>query len=279
MNDRSDTEQPAAVLREHRHPLIAELESGTIDEGQFWRRTEAVGTPLVERETDDDHALVTFVWQLSPQAGHAMTMSRLGEIADNLMNHVPDTRVAHLTYRFRDDVRLSYGFIEDVPILHERDATTVELAKFYETLAASAPRADPFNPETFEMPGVDSAPDSTLSLFALPNAPDESIAEKRPGIARGWIEAHQFKSRVLGNERTVWVQTPAQYDETDTSFGVVLLFDGGAYLSLVPTHRILDNLTTDGLIPPVIGVFHRQCDTHVPEHRAGVRRALRDVSA
>lgn len=56
--------QPAAAaVREHRHPLVAQLTSGAIDEGDFWKRIEAVGAPLVEHEANDD--LVTFVWQLS----------------------------------------------------------------------------------------------------------------------------------------------------------------------------------------------------------------------
>ncbi|MEE9253495.1 MAG: enterochelin esterase, partial [Pseudomonadales bacterium] len=256
MKTQNDMNQPAAAaVRQHRHPLVAQLSGRAIDEGDFWKRIEAAGAPLVEREGNDDHSLVTFVWQLSPQAEHAVTLSRLGEIADNVMNQVRGTRVAHLTYRFRNDVRLSYGLVEDVPIVCERDASKEELARFHEVLASTAPSADPFNPDTFAMPGVGSAADRVLSLFALADAPDESLIEKRAGIARGWIETHQFASRVLGNERTVWVQTPAQYNDSDASYGVVLLFDGGGYLSLVPTHRMLDNLSADGLISPVIGVF------------------------
>ena len=61
------------------------------------------------------------------------------------MNQVPGTRVAHLTYRFRNDVRLSYGFVEDVPIVRARDASKEELARFYEVRASTRPSADPFS--------------------------------------------------------------------------------------------------------------------------------------
>jgi enterochelin esterase family protein len=36
---------------------------------------------------------------------------------------------------------------------------------------------------------------------------------------------------------------------------MLLLFDGGAALSLMPTHRILDNLFADGQIQPMVAVF------------------------
>jgi enterochelin esterase-like enzyme len=248
--------KPAAVLRDHRHPLIAALETGAIDEQEFWRRVEAAGTPLVEDGAADGHALVTFVWRLSPEAEHATALTRLGENADNAMNTVRGTRVSHLSYRFRDDLRLSYGFGEDLPIVRERDATEEELARLREVQASTRPRPDPFNGATFAMPAADPAMDTTtLSLFAFPKAPDESLAEKRPSLARGWIHTHEFASHVLGNERRVWVQTPAEYEDSSKAYGILVVFDGGAYRSVVPTHRILDNLTADGLISPLIGVY------------------------
>ena len=59
----------------------------------------------------------------------------------------------------------------------------------------------------------------------------------------------------MGNERRVWVYTPPGYAPGERSYPMLVLFDGGAALSLMPTHRLLDNLLADGRIGPMVAVF------------------------
>jgi enterochelin esterase family protein len=62
------------------------------------------------------------------------------------------------------------------------------------------------------------------------------------------------RSQLLGNDRRVWVHLPAGYDPSER-YGLVLLFDGWAYVNLVPTPAILDNLLAAGRIPPLVAVM------------------------
>src|SRR5262249_30987260 len=71
----------------------------------------------------------------------------------------------------------------------------------------------------------------------------------------GRIEQHQLKSEVLGNERRIWIYTPPGYGPETRRYPMLVVFDGGAALSLMPTHRVLDNLLADGRITPTIAVF------------------------
>jgi len=92
--------------------------------------------------------------------------------------------------------------------------------------------------------------------LSLPEAPDQSQVGYRKGVARGLVELHTFRSEILGNERRIWVYTPPGYSATsDQSYPVLVAFDGGAALSTMPTHHMLDVLTADGRIRPHVGVF------------------------
>jgi enterochelin esterase family protein len=120
---------------------------------------------------------------------------------------------------------------------------------------APPPSPDPNARETFVSRAGEGLPDNVGSILSLPDAPDQSIIQKRPAVARGWIEAHRLKSEVMANERRVWVYTPPGYAPDERSYPMLVLFDGGGALSLMPTHRLLDNLLADGRIQPMVAVF------------------------
>ena len=56
----------------------------------------------------------------------------------------------------------------------------------------------------------------------------------------------RFASSILGNERRVFVYTPPGYSTEHEPYGLLLLFDGSAYIQLVPTPTIMDNLLSEG---------------------------------
>ncbi len=74
-------------------------------------------------------------------------------------------------------------------------------------------------------------------------------------VVHGVIDRHTFASRLLGNERNVWVYTPPGYATSERAYPVLVVFDGGRALTRVPIHRLLDNLLADGRIAPAVAVF------------------------
>jgi enterochelin esterase family protein len=114
-------------------------------------------------------------------------------------------------------------------------------------------QADPLNPRRcFEEQGSRY---ETLSLLELPDAPPQSWTEERPGSSCGTLRQFPFSSRLLQDSRSVSVYTPPGYSEKASAYGLLLLFDGQWYLSRARATTILDNLLTDGKIPPLVTVF------------------------
>jgi enterochelin esterase-like enzyme len=246
----------AERLVDHLHPLLAGLRDAPEGEAAFWERMAEVRTPLIERDpASPDHSLVTFVFP-DPDARHVVMNPGFGELVDSVMDRIPGTAVWHAAYRYRNDVRATYSFAANLPAVSFRDPDEAKWAEFRAFFVdAPPPSPDPNARETFVSRAGEGLPDNVGSILSLPDAPDQSITQKRPGIARGNIEAHRLRSEVMGNERRIWVYTPPGYAPDERSYPMLVLFDGGAALSLMPTHRLLDSLLADRRIQPMVAVF------------------------
>ncbi len=119
---------------------------------------------------------------------------------------------------------------------------------------------DPLNPRTHTYPKDDEIPDDedfSFSLLELPDASAQPWITSRPDVAQGRVEMFRLHSEILDNERRVWIYTPSCYEKSGEPYGLLLVFDGLAYIhpNLVPTPTILDNLLHAGKIPPLVAVF------------------------
>jgi enterochelin esterase family protein len=65
----------------------------------------------------------------------------------------------------------------------------------------------------------------------------------------------QFTSAILGTKRKVSIYTPPGYEATKAPKAFMMVFDGDAYQSVIPTPTILDNLIAERRIPPVVAAF------------------------
>jgi enterochelin esterase family protein len=118
------------------------------------------------------------------------------------------------------------------------------------------PSQDPHRRDHFLVRYHGYAPDLETSVLSLPDAPDQSAAHYRKGAPHGAVELHMFRSELLGNERRVWVYTPPGYaDSGEARYPVLVAFDGGASLTLIPTQTLLDNLIADRRVRPHVAVF------------------------
>ncbi|MFT4241347.1 MAG: DUF3327 domain-containing protein [Acidovorax sp.] len=243
----ADTPADAAPLQSPRlRALVRTLaEGGTTD--AFWQERAQHGTPLVEPLSERE-SLVTFLWR-GTGTGADMTQSvRL--FGSPSGNHDPLARLGQsdvwwATFRMPASARLSYRLAPDVPRVQGSATDNRRM------ILATAQR-DPLNPRVFPA-RADAALDvyQGASVLELPQAPPQPWVAPRPGVAQGTLTRHEVASRVLGNQRPVWLYRPAGAAPQ----ALLVLFDAHAYQQDVPTPRIVDNLIADGLIPPTAVVL------------------------
>ena len=199
---------------------------------------------------DDEHVLATVFWR--GEAERAAVLGGLGgwDVTANLMER--DGSLWRRSYRVARDLRTTYFVLPDPP--DELDFTP-ELIRRLEP--------DPLNPRTWKSPADDEDPEwgfaTVRSLFEGPAAPPQPWIAQRPGTPAGRTELHRLRSEILGNERRVWVHRPAGYDPA-AGHGLLVLFDGWAYVNLVPAPTILDNLFAAGRIRPLAAVLPDSLD-------------------
>jgi enterochelin esterase family protein len=203
-------------------------------------------SPLLEViDGDDRHLLATVFWR--GDADRVAVLGALGgwDPAANLMER--DGSLWRRSYRVARDLRTTYALLPDPP---------AELEWGPELLRRLAP--DPLNPQTWVCPPDEEDPEwgieEVRSLLEGPDAPPEPWIARGPGTPAGTTELHRLRSEVLGNERRIWVHLPPGYDP-GARYGVLVVFDGWAYVNLVPTPAIIDNLVAAGRIPPLVALL------------------------
>ncbi|SCU86244.1 conserved exported hypothetical protein [Cupriavidus necator] len=211
----------------------------------FWQDMARRGTPLVEPlppapdGAAEPMVRVTFLWR-----GARDNVRLLGSPAGD---HDPLLRLAgsdvwYRTYRVPASTRMSYQLAPDVPTLN------LPAPQRRRAILATVQR-DPLNPRTFPDQGPD--PFQLKSVLELPAAPPQPWLAPRAGVPAGTVTPYRLDSRILGEARDVYVYRPARVQPTAT----LVLFDAHAYLSLVPTPTLLDNLIAAGQLPPVAALI------------------------
>ncbi len=164
---------------------------------------------------------------------------------------LPGSNVWYRTYRVRHDLRTTYQLAPNDPLTpFDGEVNWEEREAAFQT--------DPLNPRRYVFPRDEALPgdqEYTLSIVELPGAPPQRWASQRPDVRAGQVEQHRVHSALLDNERRVWVYTPPGYSTAGAPYGLMLLFDGFAYLNVVPTPVTLDNLLADRQLPPLVAVL------------------------
>ena len=223
----------------------------------FWREVRQQGTPLVERVPNDDrHVLVTFLWRGDETTKNVLLYSELtynfnrdGQPSQDLLAQLPDTNVWWKSYEVRNDARFTYYLSPNdslVPYETRKD-------KDWATL-----QPDPLNPHRYVLHHEER--NWTRSVVELPGAAPVPWREARPEVPKGRTEEHRLRSKILGNERRVWVYTPPAYKMEGKPFPLLVLFDGWAYAKTIPTATIIENLLAAGRIRPPVTVMIEQKD-------------------
>ena len=239
--------------------LRASVERGERESvNAFWEEVNKVGAPLIEPIPGDrDNMAVTFLWRGKPDTHNVMVLwtPYAGVVPDEyLMARLGETDVWYKTIKVDRKMRLAYSLAPNAARLRpfslgiDNDAIT---------MIAAAARPDPLNPKRWRVdPQTADAPEYRgSSVLEMPGATPQPWIARRPGVAAGRVEKHQFKSVALNNEREIAVYLPPSYSAHAEPYPLLVLFDEDAYLSQIPTPTILDNLISEVRIPPVVTLF------------------------
>src|SRR6185369_4620519 len=94
-----------------------------------------------------------------------------------------------------------------------------------------------------------------FSAVELPAAEPQSWSVVRPRVPTGQVRRDKFTSKILGNERPIWIYTPYGFSTNKKPYGLLVLSDGGLYVNTALVATTLDNLIAAGQIPPLVAVM------------------------
>ena len=253
-------ERPKPVADSRRiQALQASIQRGEKESvNSFWEEVRKTGAPLIEPIAGDQNNMaVTFLWRGKPDTRNVVVLwiPYVGVAPDQyLMARLDDSDVWYKTIKVDRKMRLAYTLAPNAARLLpfslgiDNDAIT---------MAAAAARPDPLNPRHWreDPQSVDAPEFRGSSILEMPDAPSQPYVARRPGVPAGRIEKHVFKSAALKNEREVAVYLPPLYSPHAEPYPLLMLFDEDAYLSMVPTPTVLDNLISEGRIPPTVALL------------------------
>jgi enterochelin esterase-like enzyme len=213
----------------------------------FWKEIKERGAPIVEPAAGNDReVLVTMLWRAKEET-RSVFVFRLGDV-NKPMARLLDTDLWYKTFRLQKGARFIYQFATNLPDPKEWRGTS----RF-----AGALRNDPFNPIQFAERSNEFNPYEVTfsSAVELPSAESQSWNVARSTVPTGRVQRDKFTSRVLGNERPIWIYTPHGYAAGKKPYGLLVLTDGGLYVNTARVATTLDNLIAAGLIPPLVAVM------------------------
>src|SRR3989440_4407538 len=214
---------------------------------KFWKEISERGAPIVEGVPGNDRdMLVTMVWRAKEETKNVFVF-RLGDV-NKPMVRLLDTDLWYKTFQLQKGARFIYQFATNLPDPKEWRGIT----RF-----AGALRNDPFNPLQFVERANEFNPYEVTfySAIELPSAEPQVWNVVQPKVPTGRVQRDKFTSKVLGNERPIWIYTPHRYAANKKPYGLLLLSDGGLYVNSARVATTLDNLIAAGLIPPLVAVM------------------------
>jgi enterochelin esterase family protein len=214
---------------------------------KFWKEISEQGAPIIEPVAGNDNdMLVTMLWRAREETRNVFVF-RLGDVSKP-MTRLLDTDLWYKTFRLQKGARFTYQFAANLPDPKEWGG----VARF-----AQVVQNDPLNPFRYIERRNEFNPYEVtfFSAVELPSAEPESWNVVRPKVPTGRVQRDKFTSKLLGNERPIWIYTPNGYAADKKPYPLLVLTDGGAYVNTARVATILDNLIAAGLIPPLVAVM------------------------
>ncbi len=238
-------------------PRIAELQirlavGDSAAAETFWQELAEGHTPILEPIADDDkNMLVTFLWR-GAEIKNVVLFSYLYWQGDTFgpkpLTRLAQTDIWFLTERVSVKARATYYFSPDDPLTPFDYEDQPRMANL---------RGDPLNPAVFLQPPENdpSSKEYSVSILELPSAPPQTWFTPYPYELKGRLEQHSIKSRILDNERAVWVYTPPGYIPDGEPYNLVVLFDGWSCVHTLSVPATVEKLVEAGRLSPTIVVM------------------------
>src|ERR1041384_7562822 len=211
---------------------------------KFWTEIEERGAPIVEPVPGNDREmLVTFLWRETEETKNVFVF-RIGDV-NRPMVRLLDTNLWYKTLQFQKDARFVYQLATNLP----DPKTWGGVTRFADVI-----RNDPLNPLLYVEHTNELNPYEVIAFSAveLPAAPPQVWNVPQPGVPTGRVQRDKFVSKLLGNERRIWIYTPHDYSTRQKPYGLLVLTDGGNPANVATT---LDNLIAARVIPPLVAVM------------------------
>ena len=221
-------------------PIVKNLLSQKISPDEIWNRNNQTGLPIIEADTlCSDYVWLTFIYQNSTD-NKEVTFEIFGiyseyRFGDMKMHRLENSDLYYRSYMIPNDLCFSYRF-------KIRDTITnnifYDIDKFNKNLIPTGERKE-FSYSVLDLRSDE--PDWNTKI-------DSTITHQ--------IDTVAFKSKMLDNERNVFVYLPNDYSKNKRKgYPVIYLFDSFIYLNRVEVPNILDNLISQGKIEPMVAVF------------------------
>lgn len=213
----------------------------------FWKEIKQSGAPMIEPVADSNRDVwVTILWRATEETKSVFVFQLPG--IDKPMARLLDTDLWYKTFRLQKGARFVYRLATNLPDPKE----WVSLGRF-----VGAMQSDPLNPLQFAERANELNPYEVtfFSAAELPSAEPQLWSIARPNVPTGRVQRDKFTSKVLRNERPIWIYTPHSYAANKKPYGLLVLSDGGLYVNSARVATTLDNLIAAGLIPPLVAVM------------------------
>jgi len=213
----------------------------------FWKEITESGAPMVEPVAGSERdVLVTILWRGKEETKNVFVFQIPG--IEKPMTRLLYTDLWYKTFRLQKGARFVYRLATNLPDPKE----WTSLARF-----GNAMRSDPLNPRQFAERANELNPYEVTFYAAaeLASAEPQLWNIARPKVPAGRVQRDKFTSKLLRNERPIWIYTPHNYAADKKPYGLLVLSDGGLYLNSGQVATTLDNLIAARQIPPLVAVM------------------------
>jgi enterochelin esterase-like enzyme len=213
----------------------------------FWKEITERGAPMIEPAAGSrSDVLVTILWRAREETRNVFVFQLPG--IDKPMARLLDTDLWYKTFRLQKGARFVYRLATNLPDPKE----WTSIVRF-----GNAMRSDPLNPLQFAERANELNPYEVtfFSAVELPSAEPQIWNVVRPTVPTGRLHREKFISKLLRNERPIWIYTPHGYAADKRPYSLLVLSDGGLYVNSAQVATTLDNLIAAGVIPPLVAVM------------------------